>query len=195
MLRLTGGEFRGRSIETPPEKSGKAIVRPTQAKLRQALFNSIQMAIPDAKVLDLFAGSGALGFEALSRGAAHVTFIEDARLVIPFLSKNAATLKVEERVEIIQDSVANCQKRVKDRQPFDVVLADPPYEKGWEPRLLAELDWSTLLVPEGIFCLEWGALKSQVSELPESTPFLVKIREKNYGDSILTTYRRKGDVE
>src|SRR4029077_2088602 len=70
MIRLTGGEFRGRGIRTPREPSrGESGTRPTQAKLRQALFNSLQLYIPGAVVLDLFAGPGTLGFEALSRGA------------------------------------------------------------------------------------------------------------------------------
>lgn len=76
--------------------------------------------------------------------------------------------------------------------PFDVVLADPPYEGGWEARLLSEMDWQSVLTPGGHFCLEWGTLKSDVSELPEEAGVLVKVREKNYGDSVLTTYQRRG---
>lgn len=195
MLRLTGGEFRGRMIQTPPDQAGKAVVRPTQAKLRQALFNSLQAVIPEANVLDLFGGSGSLGFEALSRGARHVTFIEQAPPAIKLIEKNAGTLQVQERVRIISDSVVNTAKRTRDLAPFDLVLADPPYEAGWEEKLLNDFNWGELLVAEGIFCLEWGAQKSKVDTLPERVPFLVKIREKNYGDSILTTYQRtEGDL-
>ena len=191
MLRLTGGEFRGRSIQTPPERSGgRNSVRPTQAKLRQALFNSLQMKIPDAKVLDLFGGSGSLGFEALSRGAAHATFIEDSKGIVKYIEKNAALLGVEDRVRIFTDTVLNAVKRTYGLAPFDVVLADPPYEAGWELRLLNELDWDKLLAVGGVLCIEWGSQKSQVSELPDTTPFLSKVREKAYGDSMLTTYER-----
>ncbi len=191
MLRLTGGEFRGRQIQTPPEKSGsRTTLRPTQARLRQALFNSLQTVIAEARVLDLFGGSGALGFEALSRGAASVVYVEDNRFALKLIEKNAATLQVEDRVTIVSDPVPSCVKRLASHLPFDLVLADPPYAEGWEKRLLEELDWSLLLAPEGHFCLEWGTQKSQVQELPDQTPFLVKVREKNYGDSILTTYKR-----
>lgn len=190
MLRLTGGEFRGRFIQTPPERPGKNTVRPTQARLRQALFNSLQTVIPDAKVLDLFAGSGALGFEALSRGAASVVFVEEARSVLKLLERNISELGVEERTEIIGDSVARAGKRLSSFEPFDLILADPPYAAGWELKLLDDLPWNELLVPGGCFCLEWGTQKSQVDQLPERTAYLVKVREKNYGDSVLTTYQR-----
>lgn len=190
MLRLTGGEFRGRLIQTPPDRPGKNTVRPTQAKLRQALFNSLQAVIPDAKVLDLFAGSGALGFEALSRGAASVVFVEDSRSVLKLLEKNVAELGVGDRAKVIGDSMERVGKRLGGMGPFDLVLADPPYAADWEMKLLKLLPWNEILAPGGHFCLEWGTQKSKVAELPERVPFLVKVREKNYGDSVLTTYQR-----
>lgn len=166
--------------------------RPTQARLRQALFNSLQVAIPDARVLDFFAGSGALGFEALSRGASSVVFSETGRQALKLIERNAEELGVAERVEILGDSVDAVWKRLAAQGvPFDVVLADPPYSEGWELRLLNECPWETLLAPGGYFCLEWGTQKSQVAELPERAGPLVKVREKNYGDSVLTTYQRE----
>ena len=187
MLRITGGIYRGRTLLTPPQDQ----TRPTQAKLRQALFNSLQTLIPEARVLDLFAGSGALGFEALSRGAKEVVFVEIARPVSKLIEKNAEVLKVKESVTLISDSVESALKKLERLDPFDLILADPPYEEGWEMKLLLEWPWQSLLSEGGCFCLEWGLKKSQVSELPEEIPFLVKIREKNYGDSVLTTYRKR----
>jgi 16S rRNA (guanine(966)-N(2))-methyltransferase RsmD len=191
-LRLTGGEFRGRIIETPKHHH----TRPTQARLRQALFNSIQTLIPDARVLDLFAGSGALGFEALSRGAARAVFVEDAKTTVRLIERNAQALKVMDRSLILADSVdrenrggqSSFWKRIVEQAPFDVILADPPYDGGWEMALLEHAPWQQILTENGVFCLEWGSLKSQVSELPDQVGFLVKAREKNYGDSVLTTY-------
>ncbi len=188
MLRLTGGVFRGRMIQTPTDHR----TRPTQAKLRQALFNSLQAHIPEARVLDLFAGSGALGFEALSRGANEVIFVEMARPALKLIEKNAETLKVRDRIQIVSDTMDVFATKLKQMGPFDLILADPPYEAGWEMKLLTTWPWENLLSPQGRFCLEWGVLKSAVVELPEQVPFLVKIREKNYGDSVLTTYSRDG---
>lgn len=187
MIRLTGGLFRGRSIQTPTGSR----TRPTQAKLRQALFNSLQHSIPDARVLDLFAGSGALGFEALSRGASHVTFVEKAKSVVSLIEKNAALLEVKDQVRVIGDSIEHGQKLFLEDAPFDLILADPPYAHGWELKLLTGLPWDKLLAPQGYFCLEWGIQKTQPIILPDTLPFLVKTREKNYGDSVLTTYLRE----
>lgn len=187
MLRLTSGIFRGRMIQTPPHNT----TRPTQAKVRQALFNSIQSTIPDAKVLDLFAGSGALGFESLSRGAKEVVFVENSRSVIKILQKNIQTLQVQDQVHILDESVQSALSSLKKHAPFDLILADPPYENGWELKLLETWPWEEILVPGGCFCLEWGTVKSQVNELPDRLPFLVKAREKNYGDTVLTTYIRE----
>ncbi len=158
--------------------------------MRQALFNSLQMTIPGARVLDLFAGSGALGFEALSRGAESVVFVENGRAASKLIERNAAELEVTDRIKLLDCSVEQAARDLAHFGPFDVVLADPPYAEGWELKLLNNFDWSILLNPDGVLVLEWGTQKSQVSELPESAPHLVKAREKNYGDSVLTTYRR-----
>ncbi len=192
MLRLTGGEFNGRTIQAPKDLK----TRPSQAKLRQALFNSLQFVIPHARVLDLFAGSGALGFEALSRGAAHVTFVESSKPAIAVLQKNIAALGVADRVRVVDEPVEKALPKLgKPGGAFDVVLADPPYSAGWELKLLegkgSGARWEELLSPEGNFCLEWGAVKSIFEDLPDEFPFLVKVREKNYGDSVLSTYRRR----
>jgi 16S rRNA (guanine(966)-N(2))-methyltransferase RsmD len=186
MLRLTAGKLKGRSLYTPSADT----TRPTQAKLRQALFNSLQTTIPDARVLDLFAGSGALGFEALSRGAESVVFVESSRTALKLIEKNGMHLGVKDQTQILGDSVSSVEKKLAALGPFDLILADPPYESGWELKLLNSWSWNDLLTEDGIFCLEWGIQKSQVTELPDRVPFLVKIREKNYGDSMLTTYQR-----
>jgi 16S rRNA (guanine966-N2)-methyltransferase len=184
MLRITGGEFRGRFIEAPAGST----TRPTQSRLRQALFNSIQMSVPDARVLDLFAGSGALGFEALSRGAERVVFVEQSRVVAQLIERNARDLGVIERIEILSESVDRVWKRLEAVPPFGVVLADPPYAEGWEERLLSETPWERTLAPQGLFVLEWGIKKAQIPSLPDRAGRLVKVREKNYGDSVLTHY-------
>jgi len=186
MVRITGGEFRGRSLRTPPGVR----TRPTQAKLRQALFNSLQMYIPEARCLDLFAGSGALGFEALSRGAAQVTFVESARAAAKLIEENAREFACLDRTEIVSSSVENFKGSAASHGPFDIAMADPPYAAGWELKIL-EYPWLEVLSPQGFLVLEWGTQKSKVEELPLETPFLVKVREKIYGDSVLTTYQRK----
>jgi 16S rRNA (guanine(966)-N(2))-methyltransferase RsmD len=186
VLRITSGEFRGRFIQTPPGER----TRPTRAQLRLALFNSVQTRLGDARVLDLFAGSGSLGFEALSRGAASVTFVENAAKVARLIGRNADELAVLDRVQVIGEAVEKAWPRVLRGAPYDLVLADPPYAGGHELKLLEGAPWGELLAPGGLFCLEWGLQKSKVDALPERVPFLVKTREKIYGDSVLSTYER-----
>jgi 16S rRNA (guanine966-N2)-methyltransferase len=197
MLRLTAGIFRGRTLRTLAGSE----TRPTQAKLRQALFNSLQVDIPEARVLDLFAGSGALGFEALSRGAQSVVFVESSSAAVRVIRENAQSLGVLEQIQVIPIGIAmndpaekgssrGALAKIVALQPFEVVLADPPYAEGWEEKLLNELPWEGLLTSGGKFCLEWGVQKSRVAQLPDQVPFLKKIREKEYGDSRLTHYQR-----
>jgi len=185
MIRITAGEWKGRSLATPASDK----TRPTQAKLRQALFNSIQFSIPDAKVLDLFAGSGALGFEALSRGAAEATFVENSRAALTAIGTNLKTLNPGPAARLVKEDVFKSEAQVRRFGPFDFVFADPPYAEGFELRLLDALAWDRLLAPGGQFILEWGTLKSKIEAVPDETPHFEKIREKVYGDSRLTTYR------
>lgn len=186
LLRITSGEFRGRFIHTPPGEK----TRPTRAQLRLALFNSVQARLPGARILDLFAGSGSLGFEALSRGAAEVVFVENGRAAAKLIEKNAGELAVLDRITLIFDPVEKSWPRILRGAPYDVVLADPPYAGGYEMTLLQKAPWAELLSDDGIFCLEWGSQKSKVETLPETVACLVKVREKNYGDTVLTTYGR-----
>jgi 16S rRNA (guanine(966)-N(2))-methyltransferase RsmD len=155
------------------------------------LFNSLQAHTESAKVLDLFAGSGALGFEALSRGALEVVFVEKAKSVTTLIQKNASTLKVTEQVQVLTGSVETVLEKLKRLGPFDLVFADPPYEEGWEIKLLTDWPWESLLTEQGHLCLEWGSLKSLASELPAEVNALEKVREKHYGDSVLTTYSKR----
>ena len=188
MLRLTGGEFRGRLIKTPKDLT----TRPTQARLRQALFNSIQFQLQDSVVLDLFAGSGALGFEALSRGASRVVFVETSKAALKMLAENIAELGVKDRAVIIAGPVESSFAELLKWGPFQIVLADPPYAEGWEEVLLQKTPWGEMLDEGGLFVIEWGRLKSQLKELPDNTPFLVKTREKIYGESVLSTFKKGG---
>ena len=127
-LRIISGEFRGRRIRVP---SGTT-VRPTADRVREALFNILGDTVSGARVLDPFAGSGALGFEALSRGAVEVTFIECDRGVLEVLRDNAEALGAKERARIL---AGTAERVLADPAggPWDLVLADPPYEISIQP--------------------------------------------------------------
>src|SRR5437762_2905194 len=122
VLRIIAAEFKGRRLKAP---NGR-IVRPTSDRVREAWFSILQQSIPDARVLDLFAGSGALGFEALSRGAVAVDFVETHRASLAALKANAEALKVEGRVTIHRSDALRFAERLQPGA-YDVVFADPPY--------------------------------------------------------------------
>ncbi len=120
-LSITGGTLRSRHVRVPRGRT----VRPTAARAKEALFSILQPRLSGARVLDLFAGTGSLGFEALSRGAAFVTFVEIDRVVAAQLRDTARELGVAERAEILLGDVNRATVRLRDH--YDLVFADPPY--------------------------------------------------------------------
>jgi len=121
-MRVSGGELRSRVIRSPRGPS----IRPTPGRVKEALFSIVGQAIVDARVLDLYAGTGAIGFEALSRGAAHATFVEIHAPAAQAIRKTAAALGVERRTTVLLAPAEKAAARVGGR--FDFVYADPPYE-------------------------------------------------------------------
>ena len=131
-VRIIAGELGGRRIKTP----ATAKVRPTADRVREAWFSILQGSIPGARVLDLFAGSGALGFEALSRGAASVDFVEKHAASFAIIRDNAATLNVADQVTIHRTDALRFAERLQPGA-YDVAFADPPYAGDQAARLVA----------------------------------------------------------
>jgi 16S rRNA (guanine966-N2)-methyltransferase len=131
-VRIVAGQFGGRRLVLPKNER----VRPTADRVREAWMSILGAAILDARVLDLFAGSGALGLEALSRGAAHVTFVELHPASLEALERNIAALDVADRVTVYRGDAMRYAERAEERA-FDVVLADPPYSIDFAERLVA----------------------------------------------------------
>lgn len=133
MLRIIAGEFKGRRLKAPAGRT----VRPTGDRVKEAWFSILQQSIPDARVLDLFAGSGALGLEALSRGAAQVDFVEQHKASLAVIRDNVAALQVEPRVTIHRSDAMRFAARLPAGS-YDVAFADPPYASS-DAADLAEL--------------------------------------------------------
>ena len=131
-MRIVAGQFGGRRLVLPKNER----VRPTADRVREAWMSILGAAILDARVLDLFAGSGALGLEALSRGAAHVTFVELHPASLEALERNIAALGVADQVTVYRGDAMRYVERAEERA-FDVVLADPPYSIDFAERLVA----------------------------------------------------------
>ncbi len=138
-IRIIGGRFRGRRLHFPNATG----LRPTADRLRETLFNWLQFEIEGARCLDLFAGSGALGLEALSRGAAFVRFVDQAQAVVRQLRENLGLLGVNEQAEVVRGDAARLL-RGRPERPFDLVFLDPPYVLRTLPKLchlLEENGW------------------------------------------------------
>jgi 16S rRNA (guanine966-N2)-methyltransferase len=130
-MRIIAGEFRGRVLKPPADRR----VRPTADRVREAWFSILGPDLPGATVLDLFAGSGALGLEALSRGAERVEFVEISNPSLAVLRANVAALDAEDRVRIHRSDAIRFAERLP-ADAFDIALADPPYRTGQAARLV-----------------------------------------------------------
>ena len=128
-LRIIGGRYRRRILRFPDSEG----LRPTTDRVRETLFNWLGQDLAGEHCLDLFAGSGALGFEALSRGAARVVMVEPASKVIAALHENAKMLENPPGIEIIRGDALQYLASTKSK--FDLIFLDPPFDKGWIPRL------------------------------------------------------------
>jgi 16S rRNA (guanine966-N2)-methyltransferase len=173
-MRVIAGRAGG--IRLSVAKRG---VRPTMDRVKGAIFSSLGDAMVEARVLDLFAGSGALGIEALSRGASSVVFVEGDRQSAEIIENNLAKTKLKGRVR--KQDVFDYLRHASGAEMFDVIFADPPYEKTEDGRrfaekLLAHEALSQLLAPDGIFVLE----KRPAEALPEMKQWRL-LRQKKYG--------------
>lgn len=183
-MRIITGKHKGRKILTVNDLS----VRPATDRVKSAIFNALQTRIfwPDAKVLDLFAGSGNIGLEALSRGAKKITFVEFSKPVVEVLKNNILHLNEMENCNVFETSVEAFLKM--NSEIFDIVFADPPYEFS-ELKLLPDMIFFCDIVKED------GLL---VIEHPKNTefklPIFVKcIRSENYGRTAVSFFKKTKD--
>ena len=188
MLKITSGIHRGRLLQSLPGLQ----TRPTTERLRQAWLNSLQMSLPEARVLDLFSGSGALGLEALSRGASFVLFVEENPKAAQLIQQNAKTLGLQDQIRVLVKKAEKSFSLFSDEPPFDLVFMDPPYEKGFEEKILGEWPWELVLTESGKLCIESAFRKAGGFAPPAS---LKIVRDERYGDSQLTFYSRQAPTE
>ena len=180
-MRIIGGKYRGRVLAT---FDGEA-VRPPADRVKESLFNILALRFPGARVLDLFAGSGALGLESLSRGAAEVVFNDRSKDSLAILKKNLRTLKMEEGREVKlynldAESCLDCGHR-----PFDLIFIDPPYALDVGVRAVQKIARKGLLAQGGVLVFERDVpFEGEVDGLE-------KYDQRKYGRTILTFFRPK----
>ena len=179
-MRIIAGAYKGRNLKTT---TGPGL-RPAMGKVREALFSMLEargVRWPEARVLDLFAGGGSLGFEALSRGAAHVTFVESAPYAAKVIEKNAELLGVEvERCVLRQEEAGKTLAR-RPALPFSVVFIDPPYEMNVLGHTIHQLLKNRWVAPSGIINAEVEARRPFAAE--DAHPGLTLIGDHAYGQT------------
>jgi len=186
-MRIIAGRHRGRALQAPP---GEA-TRPTADRVRQALFDMLwhapwggRMTIQDQLVLDAFAGTGALGLEALSRGADHATFLETGRAALAALRANIAACGEEARTAVL---ATDATRPPRARVPCGLVFLDPPYGKGLVPRAVAALEAAGWIAPGAIIVAETGA--QEALDLPGCE----RLAARTHGAAMLHVLRAGGE--
>ncbi len=178
-MRIITGSARGKKLQSLEGER----VRPTPDRVKEALFNIIQFDLEGRRVLDLFAGSGQLGLEAISRGAREAVFVDSSRDSVSVVEKNIAATGFGEQAKVVNADFASFLSR--NPQPFDIALLDPPYRTGLLQQALPQV--ATVMNLGGTILCEHPSDE----ELPLSAGDFVKVRSYRYGKILLTVYRHK----
>ena len=184
-MRIIGGTHRGTTLTAVGEGDAKAHLRPTSDRVRESLFNVLQGGrfgdpINGKRVLDLFAGTGALGLEALSRGAAHVTFVDNGRVAQKLVRANIAKLRREADTTLLNVEVA----RIPEGKPCDLIFLDPPYGQDLGGKALGSVRAAGWLAKDALII--WEEDRAQISP-----PGFQTLDQRRYGETWVTFLRHQ----
>ena len=175
-MRVVAGELRSRRLHTVAGQD----TRPTSDRARAGLFDWLGPSVDGARVLDLYAGTGALGIEALSRGAREAVFVERARAALQVLRRNLDELGLRERARVVEADLSRGLGPIAAKVgTFDLVLADPPYEGGALARLLSDAALTDVMSPDAVVVTE----RSARTEPDQATSLLSLRASKRYGET------------
>ncbi|HLT58782.1 MAG: 16S rRNA (guanine(966)-N(2))-methyltransferase RsmD [Limnochordales bacterium] len=181
-MRVIGGRCRGMRLRSVPGME----TRPTTDRVRESLFNILAPWVPGARVLDLFAGTGALGIEALSRGAREAVFVERNPRAVRVLRANLDHTGLAPQAQVrVGDAVRELARLGREGRRFDLVFLDPPYGRGLARDALLALAEAAVVAGEAWVVVEHSGRE----EMPERAANLAKARAVRYGDTVLTFYR------
>jgi 16S rRNA (guanine966-N2)-methyltransferase len=188
-LRIIGGTARGRKIFAPPQRGkGKTGIRPTGARAREALFNILGTAVDNGDVLDLFAGTGAMGLEALSRGARSAVFVDSSQAALKAISRNLQLCGFVDRATVVRHDLAGQLVFLRELSPlhgFTLIFSDPPYGYDRPAATLAALDSAAIMHEKGLLVYEYDAR----GKLPETCGRLQLVDSRRYGAAGFWFYR------
>jgi 16S rRNA (guanine(966)-N(2))-methyltransferase RsmD len=182
-MRVIAGDLKSRVIKTPKGEK----VRPTSDRVRESVFSVVGECVVDSCALDLFAGAGSLGIEAISRGASHVTFVESSPDVAKVLEYNTSQLKIEDRATVREGDVFKVLKGLSTRRArFGIVFMDPPYSKDLAHKGMEALSSSAVVADGGLVVVQHG----KRDPLDEDYGELVLVRVLEFGETRVSIYRR-----
>jgi 16S rRNA (guanine966-N2)-methyltransferase len=182
-MRVVGGEARGRRLRAPKDRK----IRPTADRIRESIFDLLGIGPFDGNVLDLFAGTGALGIEALSRGFAKATFVENSKEALALISENLSCCGYGSLARMMAQEALSFLEQLDPSAPFRLVLLDPPYHQGLVRQVLERLGQGGWVAEDGFVVAEGEA----DLELPERIGSLVRWKRKRYGDTSVTLFVQK----
>ncbi|MBL0848595.1 MAG: 16S rRNA (guanine(966)-N(2))-methyltransferase RsmD [Candidatus Liberibacter ctenarytainae] len=176
-MKIVGGKFRGRLLYTPKNR----FIRPSDSRTKKALFDILTHVYPDAlnatRVLDIFAGTGSIGFEALSRGCLYVLFVDNSLESMKLIHRNAECLGIGDRCNIYLRDVLNLGK-IGNREPFHFLYLDPPYRRGFVEKTLHIVDKGRWLMPNAFVVVE-----EHVDSHISVGPAFKLLQKRRYGDT------------
>ena len=183
-MRVIAGEFRGRKLTSLKGRK----IRPTSDRIREALFSILSQKIDNALVLDLFAGTGAFGIEAISRGAAKSFFIDKSKEAIQVINKNIELLNIKERTEVILHDAGNLlSSKTLLRQKFDVIFMDPPYNKGFISKTFKNVDLLKVMKDDSIIIAEHSIRENDLEKVADFDLY----DKRTYGETLISFFRKK----
>jgi len=182
ILRIIGGARRGKRLYSPRNNS----IRPTADRVRESIFNILAGRVFDSRLLDLFAGTGAIGLEALSRGAKHATFIDNHPAALELIKKNIKVCEWADRTEIIRwDSTRSLNCIKCHIELYSLVFIDPPYRSEMVPTILGHLDRSNVLTNKALVIVEHSS--TEILDGKISTFFLED--QRSYGKTLVSFFQ------
>ncbi len=181
-MRITAGKAKGLRLKTPASRD----VRPMTERARKALFDILGPQIEGKRILDLFSGTGAVGIEALSRGARKVVFVDASSRSLALIRENLRRAGFESQAKVLRRTLPQGLKNLASFGPFDLIFVTPPYGQGLAAKVLEALE-GDLLAPEGLVIVE----EREGEKLFSETSLLTLIDQRRYGQTELFFYRRK----
>ena len=183
-MRIVAGKYKGQKLT---EIKGRQI-RPTSDRVREALFSILSPSMENALVLDLFAGTGALGLEAISRGASKSVFVDKSREAIGIIKKNIKLLKIQDEAEVVLQDVRTLKNlKAFSGQKFDLIFMDPPYNKGLLGNVFADSDFLDMIKDNSIIIAEHSSREKDIDKVSGFDRY----DKRTYGEISLSFFKKK----